>query len=52
MDYSISYHPISEAQMRTWYYNVFEDIGTVNDLTLRIPKWQPNTMPSIKDTGE
>lgn len=40
MDYSISYHPISEAQMRTWYYDVFEDIGTVNDLTLRIPKEQ------------
>ena len=40
MDYSISYHPISEAQMRTWYYDVFEDIGTANDLTLRIPKEQ------------
>jgi len=40
MDYSISYHPISEAQMRTWYYDVFEDIGSANDLTLRIPKEQ------------
>ena len=40
MDYSISYHPISKEQMQEWYFDVFEDLGAANELTLRIPKEQ------------
>lgn len=40
MDLSISYHPISEEQMRKWYFDVFEDMGAANDLKLLIPKEQ------------
>ncbi len=40
MDYSISYHPISQTQMKQWYFDVFEDMGAATDLKLRIPKEQ------------
>lgn len=40
MDFSISYHPISQEQMKEWYFNVFEDIGAAETLKLRIPKEQ------------
>jgi len=40
MDLSISYHPISKEQMREWYFDVFEDMGAADALTLRIPKEQ------------
>ena len=40
MDYSISYHPISQTQMSEWYFDVFEDMGAASDLKLRIPKEQ------------
>jgi len=40
MDFSISYHPISEAQMQEWYFDVFEDMGAANDLKVRIPQEQ------------
>ncbi len=40
MDFSISYHPISEKQMKTWYFDAFEDIGVCNTLEQRIPEKQ------------
>ena len=40
MDYSVSYHPISEEQMREWYFDVFDDLGAATDLTVKIPKEQ------------
>ena len=40
MDFSISYHPISEEQMKTWYFDAFEDIGVCNTLEQRIPEKQ------------
>ena len=40
MDLSISYHPISEAQMKEWYFDVFEDMGAANDLKVLIPQKQ------------
>jgi len=40
MDLSISYHPISEAQMKAWYFDAFEDLGAINSLEVRIPKEQ------------
>ncbi len=40
MDVTVSYHPITPEQMRTWYFDVFEDFGAANDLTVRIPKEQ------------
>jgi len=40
MNYSVSYHPISEEQMNTWYFDVFNDLGEAEDLTVRIPKEQ------------
>ena len=40
MDLSVSYHPITKEQMREWYFDTFEDIGTANSLELRIPKEQ------------
>ena len=40
MDFSISYHPISEEQMKTWYFDAFEDIGVCNTLEQRIPQKQ------------
>ncbi|MDQ7047156.1 MAG: hypothetical protein Q9M39_05885 [Sulfurovum sp.] len=40
MDLSISYHPITEAQMKEWYFDVFEDMGAALDLEVLIPKEQ------------
>lgn len=40
MDLSVSYHPISEEQINAWYFDVFEDLGAANDLTVRIPEEQ------------
>ncbi len=40
MDFTVSYHPITPEQMREWYFDVFEDLGAANDLTVRIPKEQ------------
>ena len=40
MDYSVSYHPISVEQMREWYFDVFEDMGAVESLRLKIPEKQ------------
>jgi len=40
MDFSISYHPISEEQMKQWYFEAFEDIGVCNTLAQRIPEKQ------------
>jgi len=40
MDLSISYHPITQEQMREWYFNTFEDMGAAEALALRIPKEQ------------
>jgi len=40
MDLSVSYHPISEEQMRAWYFDVFKDLGAAEDLTVRIPQEQ------------
>ncbi|CAA6808571.1 MAG: Unknown protein [uncultured Sulfurovum sp.] len=36
MDYSVSYHPISEGQIKEWYFDVLEDLGAAEDLKLRI----------------
>lgn len=43
MDFSISYHPISESEMQKWYFDVFEDLGASEGLKLRIPKEQLKT---------
>ncbi len=40
MDFSVSYHPITKEQMRTWYFDAFEDIGVCNTLEQKIPKKQ------------
>lgn len=40
MDFSISYHPISESQMQEWYFDVFEDLGAAQNLQVNIPKEQ------------
>lgn len=40
MDLSISYHPISEAQMKAWYFDAFEDIAVIDALQVRIPEKQ------------
>jgi hypothetical protein len=50
MDYSVSYHPISQAQMNEWYFDVFEDIGAAADLKLRVPKEQlkEHTLESVE----
>lgn len=40
MDFSISYHPITQEQMKEWYFDTFEDIGSAESLKLRIPKEQ------------
>jgi len=40
MDFSISYHPISEEQMKQWYFDAFEDIGVCNTLEQKIPEKQ------------
>jgi hypothetical protein len=40
MDFSVSYHPISQAQMNEWYFDVFEDIGAANSLQVKIPEKQ------------
>lgn len=40
MDYCVSYHPISKEQMREWYFDVFEDLGAAEELTLKIPEKQ------------
>ncbi len=40
MDLSISYHPISEEQMKAWYFDAFEDIGVIDALQVRIPEKQ------------
>jgi len=40
MDLSISYHPITKEQMKQWYFDTFEDMGTAEMLELRIPKEQ------------
>jgi poly(A) polymerase Pap1 len=50
MDYSISYHPISEEQMKIWYFDVFEDLGTASELSVRIPTEQVknNSLSSLE----
>ncbi|CAA6806215.1 MAG: Unknown protein [uncultured Sulfurovum sp.] len=40
MDYTVSYHPISTEQMKAWYFDVFDDLGAAETLTVRIPKEQ------------
>lgn len=40
MELTVSYHPITTAQMKEWYFDVFNDLGAANDLTVRIPQEQ------------
>ena len=40
MDLSVSYHPISQEQMKQWYFDAFEDMGAVSALKLRVPDEQ------------
>ena len=40
MDLSVSYHPISQEQMKQWYFDAFEDMGVVSTLKLRVPDEQ------------
>jgi hypothetical protein len=40
MDLSISYHPITQEQMQTWYFDAFEDIAVANSLKVKIPQEQ------------
>jgi len=51
MNFSVSYHPISPEQMNTWYFDVFEDLGEAEDLTVRIPKEQlkENSQKSLEE---
>lgn len=51
MNYSVSYHPISQEQMNAWYFDVFEDLGEAQDLTVRIPKEQlkNNSQKSLEE---
>ncbi|MDQ7085874.1 MAG: hypothetical protein Q9M36_13625 [Sulfurovum sp.] len=40
MDLSVSYHPISQEQMREWYFDAFEDLGVAQSLSVTIPEQQ------------
>ncbi len=50
MDLSVSYHPITQEQMQTWYFDAFEDLGVCRQLKQRIPPEQlrKNTLEELE----